>query len=48
VFQTAFISGDTNNCVVTCGAIAEKGPHVVDGQYLQLASSGSKAKELEN
>ena len=38
VFQTAFISGDTNktanNCVVTCGAIAQKGPHVVGGQFL--------------
>jgi len=22
------------NCVVTCGAIAGKGPHVVDGQFL--------------
>jgi len=37
VFQAAFISGDKqngNNCVVTCGAIAQKGPHVVDGQFL--------------
>jgi hypothetical protein len=25
---------NSSNCVVTCGAIAEKGPHVVDGQFL--------------
>jgi len=37
VFQTALISGDkrnSSNCVVTCGAIAGKGPHIVDGQFL--------------
>jgi hypothetical protein len=33
----ALISGDKQNgsdCVVTCGTIAEYGPHVVDGRFL--------------
>jgi len=25
---------NSNNCVVTCGDIAEKGPHIVDAQFL--------------
>jgi len=48
LFQTQFILHDTQNA--SNGAVtrvsAGKGPHVLDGQFLQLISSGSKAKSL--
>ena len=39
---------NSSNCVVNCGTIAGIEPHVVDGQFLKMASSVSKTKELEN